>query len=53
MDAIDEDATYLPGQWFYGDGRGANYMRLSYSFEDLDEMDRGIEGLGRAIREAI
>jgi 2-aminoadipate transaminase len=52
-DAIDEGATYLPGRWFYGDDRGANCMRLSYSYEELDEMEHGIEGLSRAIREAI
>jgi 2-aminoadipate transaminase len=52
-DAIDEGATYLPGQWFYDDGRGTNCMRISYSYEDLDEMERGIEGLGRAARRAL
>ena len=52
-DAIDEGATYLPGLWFYDDDRGANCMRLSFSYEDLDEMERGIEGLGRAIERAL
>lgn len=53
MDAIDEGATYLPGRWFYGDDRGTNCLRLSYSFEDLDEIERGIQGLGQAIHRAV
>jgi 2-aminoadipate transaminase len=44
---------FLPGVACYGDGRGANELRLAFSFVDADDIWPGIERLGRAILQVM
>jgi 2-aminoadipate transaminase len=41
------------GTMFFANGQGSNNVRLSYSFNDDDEIRRGIRILGEAIREQM
>lgn len=45
-----ERVAFVPGRAFHADGTGANTIRLSFSCATPDMIDRGIAGLGRAIR---
>lgn len=45
-----EKVAFVPGRAFHPDGSGANTIRLSFSCATEDMIDRGIAGLGRAIR---
>ncbi|WP_247728947.1 PLP-dependent aminotransferase family protein [Halovivax limisalsi] len=49
--AIDAGVTFLPGSTFYPDDRGANALRLSFSYAGPAEIEAGIEALGAAIDE--
>ena len=50
--AIEEHQTaFVAGTPFYEDGRGAECLRLSFSFVNSDAIDEGIARLGRAIEE--
>ena len=51
--AADEGVTYLPGSLFFPDGATENGLRLAFSYASLDEIERGVEALGRASRTAI
>lgn len=52
-DAAENGVTYLPGSMFFPDGEGANCLRLSFSYAPLAELDRGIEALGKTVRDAL
>jgi 2-aminoadipate transaminase len=50
-DAIEEGVAYLPGQMFYAsEDAGTNCLRLSFSRDSFDDIDRGIAALGRTTR---
>ncbi|WP_132061563.1 aminotransferase-like domain-containing protein [Halorussus amylolyticus] len=51
--AADEGVTYLPGEMFFPDDRGANCVRLSFSHVSFEEMDRAVAALARATRSAM
>lgn len=40
--AVDAGVAYVPGAPFFVDGSGANTLRLAFSKEDPDAIDRGI-----------
>ncbi len=48
-DIAEAGANPLPGNIFFPDDRGRNNLRLSFSYPDPDELDRGI----RAIAEVV
>jgi 2-aminoadipate transaminase len=48
-DAIDAGVTYLPGSMFYPEDGGANHVRLSYSYEEPDAVERGIRRLAETV----
>jgi len=48
--AISRKVAYVPGTAFFADGRGANYMRLNFSYSDEDQIAEGIKRLGKVIR---
>ena len=52
-DAAEEGVTYLPGSMFFPDGGGENALRISFSYVSLEEMEAGIEALGRATRNSL
>lgn len=51
--AAEEGVTYLPGEMFFPDDRGANGLRLSFSHVSFEEMDQGIAALARAVRSEL
>lgn len=51
--AAEEGVTYLPGEMFFPDDRGARSLRLSFSHADFEAMERGVEALARASQAAI
>jgi 2-aminoadipate transaminase len=51
--AAEEGVTYLPGNLFFPDDRGAESLRLSFSHVGLEEMDRAVGALARAARSAM
>jgi 2-aminoadipate transaminase len=44
---------FLPGTACYGDGRGANELRLAFSFVNAGDIAPGIERLGQAMRDVM
>jgi 2-aminoadipate transaminase len=49
-DAIDNGVTYLPGAMFYPEGGGEHSLRLSFSWEDPDAIERGVAALAETVR---
>jgi DNA-binding transcriptional MocR family regulator len=47
--AFDAGVVYVPGTGFYADGRGAEYIRISFCYPSSDEITLGIERLKNAI----
>ncbi|MBI4553457.1 MAG: PLP-dependent aminotransferase family protein [Candidatus Latescibacteria bacterium] len=48
-----EHVAYVSGPPFYADGRGANQLRLCFSFVAPDKIEEGIRRLGRVIEQHI
>lgn len=46
-DAVRQNVAYVPGETFYTGGSVLNTLRLSYSVATPEEIDTGIERLGR------
>lgn len=53
MTAIGHDVAYVIGQPFHCNHKGANTLRLNYSFPAIDKIETGIERLAQAIREVL
>lgn len=51
--ARERGVEISPGPVFYFDGRGANEMRLSYSFANEDQIERGIAILAQEARQLL
>lgn len=51
--ARERGIEYLPGATCYTDGRGANQIRLAYSFAADDQIDDGIRILGEVVRSEL
>lgn len=49
FEAIDQGVIYIPGNAFYGDGRGRHEMRMSFSLPSVDDISRGVEIIGRVL----
>jgi len=50
-DAVEEGVAYLPGRMFFAtEDEGEYSLRLSFSRDSLEEIERGIEALGRTTR---
>lgn len=47
--AVDAGVAYVPGQPFFVDGSGANTLRLAFSKEEPDAIDRGVTTLFRVL----
>jgi len=48
--AADEDIGFVPGSAFYNANGGERSLRLAFSHLPLEDIERGIAGLGRALR---
>lgn len=53
QEAIDEKVAYVPGEFFYPDGKGKNSMRLNFSFCKPEIINEGISRLGKAIKKKL
>ncbi len=51
--ALAEGVLCRPGEVFFGDGYGKQFMRLSYSHVSEHDIEQGIAVLGRAIMDSI
>ncbi len=48
--ALEEKVAFVPGYVFYPNGGGQNTMRLNFSCMKPDQIEQGIQRLGRAIK---
>lgn len=49
--ALDEGVAYVPGQYFFLDqADGKEFLRLSFSYANRDEIVNGVQKLGEAVR---
>lgn len=52
-EAVKHNVAYIPGVPFYADGAGRSTMRLNFSHASLEDIEVGIERLGRVITQAL
>jgi len=50
-EAMRRGVAYVPGSSFFYDYSGRNTMRLNFSFPSKDELRRGVEILGKLLKE--
>ncbi|KKS88360.1 MAG: Aminotransferase, partial [Microgenomates group bacterium GW2011_GWC1_43_11] len=48
--AAGEKVAFVPGSPFFASDRGYNTMRLNFSFQSEEKIDRGMEILGRIVK---
>lgn len=51
--AVEEKTAFVPGQPFFADGSGQNTLRLSYSSASHEQIEEGLQRLGRAIHRML
>ena len=51
--ALEEKVAYVVGKAFYVDGGGKNTMRLSFSVNTEEEIEKGIKRLARVVKEEL
>jgi DNA-binding transcriptional MocR family regulator len=51
--ATEHRVAYVPGEAFYNDGQGQNYLRLNFSYPVIDQIDSGIKKLIQVIQESV
>ncbi|HBE78618.1 MAG TPA: PLP-dependent aminotransferase family protein [Firmicutes bacterium] len=51
--ATEHRVAYVPGEAFYNDGQGQNYLRLNFSYPAVDQIDIGIKKLMQVIQESV
>lgn len=52
-EAINEKVAYVPGNAFYPDNEGKNYMRLSYCLPEPKEIEEGIKRLAKVVKSRV
>ena len=52
-EAVQQNVAYIPGVPFFADGAGRSTMRLNFSHASLEDIEAGIERLGRVITQAF
>lgn len=52
-EAVEEKTAFVPGQPFFADGSGKNTLRLSYSSASREQIEEGLQRLGRAIHRML
>jgi 2-aminoadipate transaminase len=53
LEAIEEKVAFVPGQGFHADGSGTNTMRLNFSNVPPEQLQAGVQRLGRAIQRRL
>ena len=54
--AVEEGMLYVPGEYFYSGGRETprtDQIRLSYGFQSIERIERGIAMLAKAVRRVL
>jgi len=51
-EAVGEGVSFLTGEIFYPDGRGQDRIRLNFTSQSVEAIERGARSLGRALRRA-
>ena len=51
--AVTELVAYTPGTAFFGDGRGANNIRVCFSHPTADKVAEGIKRLSKVVNQQI
>jgi 2-aminoadipate transaminase len=49
--AVERRVAYVPGTAFYPDGRGADRMRLAFSYPSTERIEEGVRRLGELLAE--
>ncbi|HDZ86124.1 MAG TPA: PLP-dependent aminotransferase family protein [Actinobacteria bacterium] len=52
-EAINEKVAFVPGNNFYPDDDGKNFIRLSYCLPEAKEIEQGIKRLGQVVKSRI
>ena len=52
-EAIERKVAYIQGSVFYADGSGTNYVRLNYSYANLQQIEEGIARLAGLFKEKL
>lgn len=52
-EAIERKVAYIQGSVFYADDSGTNYVRLNYSYANLQQIEEGIERLAGLFKEKL
>ena len=52
-EAINEKVAFVPGNNFYPDDEGKNFIRLSYCLPEVKEIEQGIKQLGQVVKSRI
>lgn len=52
-EAVEEKTAFVPGQPFFADGSGKNTLRLSYSSASHEQIEEGLQRMGRAIHRML
>ncbi len=53
LEAVKEKVAFVPGAPFHPGGDGRNSMRLNFSNASMEQIDEGIERLGRVVTRAV
>jgi len=51
--ATEHRVAYVPGEAFYNDSQGQNYLRLNFSYPAVDQIDIGIKKLMQVIQDSV
>lgn len=51
--ALERSVAYVPGEAFFADSSGKNYLRLSYSVATPTQINQGVARLGELFTEAL
>lgn len=51
--ALEHQVAFVPGGAFHANGGGANTMRLNFSFSSPEQIEQGVQRLGKLLRAAL
>ncbi|MCL2061755.1 MAG: PLP-dependent aminotransferase family protein [Firmicutes bacterium] len=52
-EAVGQNVAYIQGQVFYADGKGLNTLRLNFSTEPPERIEKGIKILGKLFKQKL
>ncbi|MEM4485808.1 MAG: PLP-dependent aminotransferase family protein [Zestosphaera sp.] len=52
-EAFQAGVYYIPGRQFFVDEEGSNTMRLNFSYPPVEDIEGGVEALGRVVRKRL